>query len=71
MISDIEYLFMCLLAVYPLWENAYQIHCPFLKGFFVVMKLCEFVIYFVYKHLIKYVICKYFSPIQYVAFAFC
>ena len=43
----------------------------FNRIFFVVTKLCEFVIYFVYKHLIRYVICRYFSPIQYVAFAFC
>ena len=73
MISDIQYLFICILAVYFLWENAYSDPLPIFNRIFCcfVMKLCELFIYFVCKHLIGYVICKYFSPIQQVDFAFC
>ena len=73
MISDIQYLFICILAVYFLWENAYSDPLPIFNRIFCcfVMKLCELFIYFVCKHLIGYVICKYFCPIQEVASAFC
>ena len=43
-------------------ENAYSDRLPIFKRIFCcfVMELCEFFIYFPYKHIIRYMICKYF-----------
>ena len=51
-------------------EILIQVFCPFLLGLFVVLLLCEFLIYFEYEPLMGYVVCKYFLPFHRLPFHF-
>ena len=70
--NEVEYLFMCLLAVYLLWKK-----CPFRSfahlriGLFVFLLLsCKSSLYMLDKTPITYVICKEFLPFCGLSFTF-
>ena len=72
MISDVEHLFKYLLPIYTSTLGKCLFRCsPYFLNWFFAIELFEFLIYFRYLTLIRYMTCKYLFPIQYVALSFC
>ena len=58
-------------SVCLLWRNVYLGLLPlFLPGIFVVIELCELIVYFEKQALILCIICKYFLPFCKLSFCF-
>ena len=63
MISDVEYISMCLFAIHIFsLVKCVKIFAPILLGCFLIIEFCDF-IYSGYKSFIRCVFCKYFIPV--------
>ena len=71
-VSDVDHLFVYLLAICLLWEMSIQVFCPFFSRvlFFYVVELYEFFVHFGICPLIRDNVCKYLLPF-WAVFSFC